>query len=68
MVIVYMIVITSLVNLTLYPNAETRSMWLTFIAGAVGFIAPNPKLKIIENMATKGAAVNKHEFVDQIDS
>lgn len=53
MLIVYMIVITSLVNLTLYPNSDTRNMWLTFIAGSLGFIAPNPKLKIIEVQETK---------------
>lgn len=68
MIIVYMIVITSLINLTLYPSAESRSMWLTFIAGSVGFIAPNPKLKIIERLETKVAPNPTKEYEDQIDS
>jgi len=45
-VLIYIIVITSIVNLTLYKNdKENSKIFLMLLSSSVGYLLPNPSLK-----------------------
>ena len=46
-VLVYLVVIVSIVNLTL--GRENDKLWLTLLSSSIGYILPNPKLKFNKN-------------------
>ena len=50
----FIVVVTSLINLSLYPNSETKSLWVTFLIGALGCMMPNPRFKGLDENQTKG--------------
>lgn len=47
-VVLFVVVVTCLFNLTMYPNSETKSLWVTFLTGCLGYLMPNPRFKIDE--------------------
>lgn len=51
-VVLLVVVITCLFNLTMYPESETKRLWVTFLTGSLGYLMPNPKFKM-ENNETK---------------
>lgn len=53
-IVLFVVVVTCLFNLTMYPNSETKSLWVTFLTGSLGYLMPNPRFKL-ENTETKEA-------------
>lgn len=41
----FIVVVTCLFNLTMYPNSESQSLWVTFLTGSLGYLMPNPRFK-----------------------
>lgn len=44
MIIIYTIIITSIVNLSI-KNGPSE-LWISLLSSAVGYVLPNPKLKV----------------------
>lgn len=47
-IILFVVVVTCLFNLTMYPNSETKSLWVTFLTGSLGYMMPNPRFKAFD--------------------
>ena len=46
-ILVYIIVITSIINLTLYQDNESSGkLWTALLSSSIGYLLPNPRLKI----------------------
>ena len=43
--LIYVVVITSIVNLTVYKNEDEGKMWTALMSSAIGYLLPNPTLK-----------------------
>lgn len=43
MIIVYIIIITSIINLSLHNGSS--ELWITLLSSSIGYALPNPKLK-----------------------
>jgi hypothetical protein len=43
MIIVYVIIITSIINLSLHNGSS--ELWITLLSSCIGYALPNPKLK-----------------------
>lgn len=54
----FIVVITCLINLTLYPNSESKSLWVTFLTGSLGYLMPNPRFKSYQTKEASAADVN----------
>jgi hypothetical protein len=45
-VLIYIIVVTAIVNLTLYrDDPESGKLWTALLSSAIGYLLPNPTLK-----------------------
>ena len=43
--LIYIVVITSVVNLSLSPDDSTSKLWIILLSSCLGYILPNPTLK-----------------------
>lgn len=43
--ILFIVVLTCLLNLTLYPDSDSKSVWISFLTGSLGYMMPNPRFK-----------------------
>lgn len=44
--VLFIVVIACILNLSIYPNSETRNLWVTLLTAALGFMMPNPRFKL----------------------
>ena len=44
-VLVYIVVIASIVNLSISTDEHSSRLWIIFLSSSMGYLLPNPKLK-----------------------
>jgi hypothetical protein len=44
-ILIYIVVITSIVNLTLNVNKDEGKLWTALLSSSLGYLLPNPSLK-----------------------
>lgn len=44
-ILVYIVAITSIINLTLNNNSENGKLWTALLSSSIGYILPNPSFK-----------------------
>lgn len=67
---IFLVVLASLINLSL--NVGNQQLWTVVLTGSLGYLMPNPKIKVINGRAVdskkESGTASSHSSVDTEDS